>query len=154
MYYVLRVFVSFELILYGNRMDILRSSLANLEDEIFLKGGSVVTPQKFNLVLLIRILSERFNFYFLPFLLISELLLFPGFLIFPLIWNFWIILRGLNAFLKHLILVEYASGSIFIILLPSINSFKMAFPFFQELPLHCNLFNYFFKNSTKIWRWQ
>ena len=73
------MFVSFKLILYGNRMDILRSSLANLEDEIFLKGGSVVTPQKFNLVLLIRILSERFIFYFLAFLLISELLLFSGF---------------------------------------------------------------------------
>ena len=31
-------------------------SLANLEDEIFLKGGSVVTPQKFNHVLFIKIL--------------------------------------------------------------------------------------------------
>ena len=30
--------------------------LTNLEDEIFLKGGSVVTPQNFDLVLLIKIL--------------------------------------------------------------------------------------------------
>ena len=33
-----------------------KQSLANLEDEIFLKGGSVVTPQNFDLVLLIKIL--------------------------------------------------------------------------------------------------
>jgi hypothetical protein len=32
---------------------------ANLEDEIFLKGGSVVTPQKFDHVLLIKILPEN-----------------------------------------------------------------------------------------------
>ena len=34
----------------------LNQPLANLEDEIFLKGGSVVTPQKLDLVLLIKIL--------------------------------------------------------------------------------------------------
>ena len=33
-----------------------KQPLANLEDEIFLKGGSVVTPQKFDLVLSIKIL--------------------------------------------------------------------------------------------------
>ena len=32
--------------------------LANLEDEIFLKGGSIVTPQKFNQVLVIKILPR------------------------------------------------------------------------------------------------
>ena len=42
--------------------------LANLEDEIFLKGGSVVTPQNFDLVLLIKILRGNNFFYFSGFL--------------------------------------------------------------------------------------
>ena len=33
--------------------------LTNLEDEIFLKGGSVVTPQKFGLVLMKKIIFAR-----------------------------------------------------------------------------------------------
>ena len=36
--------------------------LTNLEDEIFLKGGSVVTPQNFDLVLLIKIFARKLNF--------------------------------------------------------------------------------------------
>ena len=38
--------------------------LVNLEDEIFLKGGSVVTPQNFDLVLLIKILPGNEIFIF------------------------------------------------------------------------------------------
>ena len=33
--------------------------LTNLEDEIFLKGGSVVTPQNFDLILLIKIFARK-----------------------------------------------------------------------------------------------
>ena len=33
--------------------------LTNLEDEIFLKGGSVVTPQNFDLVLFIKIFARK-----------------------------------------------------------------------------------------------
>ena len=43
--------------------------LANLEDEIFLKGGSIVTPQKFNQVLVIKILPRNYKIYFLGSLL-------------------------------------------------------------------------------------
>ena len=38
--------------------------LTNLEDEIFLKGGSVVTPQNFNLVLLIKIFARKLKLLF------------------------------------------------------------------------------------------
>ena len=38
--------------------------LTNLEDEIFLKGGSVVTPQNLDLVLLIKILPGNKTFPF------------------------------------------------------------------------------------------
>ena len=70
---ILRMSVSFELMLYGNRMDILRSSLANLEDEIFLKGGGVVTPQKFNHGLYIKNFARELIFFpLLDFLLILE----------------------------------------------------------------------------------
>ena len=60
----------------------LKQPLANLEDEIFLKGGSVVIPQNFKLVLLIKILPGNLNFYFLDFLLIPE----PFFSL--LLWSF------------------------------------------------------------------
>ena len=63
----------------------LKQPLANLEDEIFLKGGSVVTPQKFDLILLIKILPGNLNFCFLDFLLISEPF-FPLFL-----WSFTLV---------------------------------------------------------------
>ena len=43
----------------------LKQPLANLEEEIFLKGGSVVTPQNFDLVLLIKIFARKLNFCFL-----------------------------------------------------------------------------------------
>ena len=43
----------------------LKQPLANLEDEIFLKGGSVVTPQNFDLVLLIKFFARKINFYLL-----------------------------------------------------------------------------------------
>ena len=70
---VFNIFVSFGLMLYGNRMDILRSSLANLEDEIFLKGGGVVTPQKFNHGLYIKNFARELIFFpLLDFLLILE----------------------------------------------------------------------------------
>ena len=39
--------------------------LTNLEDEIFLKGGSVVTPKKFDLVLFIKMLPGNKTFPFL-----------------------------------------------------------------------------------------
>ena len=43
--------------------------LINLGDEIFLKGGSVVTPQNFDLVLLIKIFARKLKLLFsgLPF---------------------------------------------------------------------------------------
>ena len=39
--------------------------LTNLEDEIFLKGGSVVTPKIFDLVLFIKMLPRNKTFPFL-----------------------------------------------------------------------------------------
>ena len=36
--------------------------LTNLEDEIFLKGGSIVTPQNFGLVLFIKMLPGNKTF--------------------------------------------------------------------------------------------
>ena len=50
--------------------------LTNLEDEIFLKGGSVVTPQNFDLVSLIKILPGNLNFHFLDFSLDFKAILF------------------------------------------------------------------------------
>ena len=48
--------------------------LTNLEDEIFLKGGSVVTPQNFGLVLFIKILPGNKTFPFVkiyPFVIVD-----------------------------------------------------------------------------------
>ena len=48
--------------------------LTNLEDEIFLKGGSVVTPQNFDLVLFIKILPGNKTFPFVkiyPFVILD-----------------------------------------------------------------------------------
>ena len=44
------------MIFFGKSNVCSKQLLTNLEDEIFLKGGSVVTPQNFDLVLLIKIL--------------------------------------------------------------------------------------------------
>ena len=51
-----------------------KQPLANLEDEIFLKGGSVVTPQNFDLVLFIKILPGNKTFPFVkiyPFVIVN-----------------------------------------------------------------------------------
>ena len=49
-----------------------KEPLSNLEDEIFFKGGSVVTPQNFDLVLLIKILPGNLIFIFGIYLLVAE----------------------------------------------------------------------------------
>ena len=48
--------------------------LADLEDEVFLKGGSVVTPQNFDLVLFIKMLPGNKTFPFVkiyPFVIVN-----------------------------------------------------------------------------------
>ena len=73
-----------------------KPSLANLEDEIFLKGGSVVTPQKFNHFFYLK-LCQELKIFFLDFLVISEPLLLPEFQkFFCFVWNFWVLLYGLS----------------------------------------------------------
>ena len=60
------------MIFFGKSNVCSKQLLANLEDEIFLKGGSVVTPQNFDLVLLIKILPGNLIFIFGIYLLVAE----------------------------------------------------------------------------------
>ena len=118
--------------------------LTNLEDEIFLKGGSVVTPQNFGLVLSIKMLPRNKTFPFLSSFTFCD---------------FWIfassgenLQRYCWACLISKIKQLFISGS---------KCCKIYFPqsfiplkwflLHLEPVLHYNLFTNAFKNSTKIW---